>query len=52
MRLMLTLHPQLLAAIDAAKRYDESRAEYIRQCIRARIQRDTPTNPNPDEEQP
>lgn len=43
MRLMLTLHPQLLAAIDQAKRYDESRAAYIRECIRQRVERESVT---------
>lgn len=50
MRLMLTLHPQLVQAIDAAKRYDETRASYIRECIRQRIERDSQPTPTPQEE--
>lgn len=52
MRLMLTIHPQLLAAIDQAKRYDESRASYIRECIRQRIERDSQLTPTQKEAQP
>lgn len=43
MRLMLTIHDSLLSQLDTYKPINQSRAEYIREAIRQRLQRERTT---------